>query len=80
MNVGDYVRLRGKSRHGINRIKESGPHWRVASIKLNRVLLATFFDDKDLRWVEQPTDKDFRIIEAWEPVTDMRANYEATQR
>ena len=80
MNIGDFVRLRGKSRHGRNRLEQFGNHWRVVEINARRVLLGTFFDDKDLRWVDLPEDKDFQIMESWTPTTDMRATYEAQQR
>ena len=71
MNVGDYVRLRGKSRRGENKLNQHGNHWKVVDIRPNRLLLGTYFDDKDLRWVNLPEDADFQIMETWTPATAM---------
>ncbi len=81
MQVGDFVRLRGRSRHGINRLNEHGNHWRVASVTKTRVLLKTFWDESDLRWVDlYGDDEHFQIMESWTPATHMRKSLEHADR
>ena len=66
-----WVRLKGISGHGKNRIREHGDVWMVVSHNNNKVMLRsskkTFkvagemhFDG---RWIGLPTDKNFEIVE-----------------
>ena len=67
---GRWVRLKGISGHGKNRIREHGDVWLVQMVWINKIMLRskdlTFKSGKDMifdgRWVNIPTDKNFEII------------------
>ncbi len=67
---GRWVRLKGISGHGKNRIREHGDVWLVQMVWTNKIMLRskdlTFKSGKDMifdgRWVNIPTDKNFEII------------------
>ena len=67
---GKWVRLKGISGHGKNRIREHGDVWMVMTADGNRIMLRsikkTFKSGKDMifdgRWIDLPTDKNFEII------------------
>ncbi len=67
---GKWVRLKGISGHGKNRIREHGDVWLVQMVWINKIMLRskdlTFKSGKDMifdgRWVNIPTDKNFEII------------------
>jgi hypothetical protein len=71
--IGDFVRLRGKTRHGKNRINQHGDVWEVVDEQLTKILLQslqnTFKDtpnrvaEKDWRWISSVDDKNFEIVE-----------------
>tara|TARA_R100001086_G_scaffold71019_1_gene34053 strand:+ start:271 stop:525 length:255 start_codon:yes stop_codon:yes gene_type:complete len=68
---GKWVRLKGKSGHGKNRIREHGNLWLVAHVDTNKVWLRsrdkTFRAGGDMhhdnRWIDQGVDKNFEIVE-----------------
>lgn len=67
MKPGDLIRLKGKSRHGKNRIQQHGTEWEIQEMGSNRgdpnkMLVST---GKDLRWVDLPHDADFEIVGHW---------------
>ena len=65
------IRLKGKSGHGKNRIREHGDLWLVVHVDTNKVMLRsrnkTFKagDEMhhDCRWIDQGVDKNFEIVE-----------------
>tara|TARA_Y100000034_G_scaffold28084_1_gene33734 strand:+ start:146 stop:385 length:240 start_codon:yes stop_codon:yes gene_type:complete len=67
---GKWVRLKGISGHGKNRIREHGDVWLVQTVWINKIMLRskdlTFKSGKDMifdgRWVSIPIDKNFEII------------------
>ena len=71
-HIGKWVRLKGISGHGKNRIREHGDVWLVKVIghRETRVMLRS--KDKtfkagsenhfDGRWIDVPTDKNFEVI------------------
>ena len=73
--IGDFVRLKGKSRHGKNRINQHGDVWEVVDEQLTKLLLhsleKTFKDtpgrvpEKDWRWISaiDHEDSNFTIVE-----------------
>ena len=70
-----WVRLKGISGHGKNRIREHGDLWLVIWVKDHKVMLRSkdlTFKAKgpkgtemhfDGRWIDLPTDKNFEIVE-----------------
>ena len=66
-----WIRLKGKSGHGKNRIREHGDLWLVVHVDVNKVMLRsrnkTFKagDEMhhDCRWIDQGVDKNFEIVE-----------------
>ena len=66
-----WIRLKGKSGHGKNRIREHGDLWLVVHVDTNKVWLRsrnkTFKagDEMhhDCRWIDQGVDKNFEIVE-----------------
>ena len=66
-----WIRLKGKSGHGKNRIREHGDIWLVIHVDTNKVMLRsrnrTFkVGDEmhhDYRWIDQGVDKNFEIVE-----------------
>ena len=66
-----WIRLKGKSGHGKNRIREHGDIWLVIHVDTNKVMLRsrnrTFkiggVMHHDGRWIDQGIDKNFEIIE-----------------
>ena len=66
-----WIRLKGKSGHGKNRIREHGDLWLVVHVDTNKVMLRsrnkTFKagDEMhhDCRWIDQGVDKNFEIVE-----------------
>lgn len=69
--IGDFVRLKGKTRHGKNRINQHGDVWEVIDEQLTRVLLQSLEEtfkttkgrQKDWRWISSVDDKNFEIVE-----------------
>ena len=67
---GKWVRLKGISGHGKNRIREHGDVWLVQMVWINKIMLRskdlTFKVGGELhfdgRWVNIPTDKNFEIV------------------
>ena len=70
-DAGIWIRLKGKSGHGKNRIHEHGDIWLVVHVDVNKVMLRsrnkTFKagDEMhhDCRWIDQGVDKNFEIVE-----------------
>ena len=70
-DAGIWIRLKGKSGHGKNRIHEHGDIWLVVHVDVNKVMLRsrnkTFKagDEMhhDCRWIDQGIDKNFEIVE-----------------
>ena len=70
-DAGKWIRLKGISGHGKNRIREHGDIWLVIHVDTNKVMLRsrnrTFKIDgrnwHDGRWIDQGIDKNFEIIE-----------------
>ena len=70
-DAGIWIRLKGKSGHGKNRIREHGDLWLVVHVDTNKVMLRsrnkTFKagDEMhhDCRWIDQGVDKNFEIVE-----------------
>ena len=66
-----WIRLKGKSGHGKNRIREHGDIWLVIHVDTNKVMLRsrnrTFkiggVMHHDGRWIDQGVDKNFEIVE-----------------
>ena len=66
-----WIRLKGKSGHGKNRIREHGDLWLVVHVDTNKVMLRsrnkTFKAGDgmhhDCRWIDQGVDKNFEIVE-----------------
>ena len=66
-----WIRLKGKSGHGKNCIREHGDLWLVVHVDTNKVMLRsrnkTFKagDEMhhDCRWIDQGVDKNFEIVE-----------------
>ena len=69
-DLGKWVRLKGITGHGKNRIREHGDVWLVVAHTGNRVSLRsrnkTFIvggvNHFDGRWIDLPTDKNFEVI------------------
>jgi len=71
--IGDFVRLKGKTRKGKNRINQHGDVWEVIDEQLTKILLQslekTFKDtpgrvaEKDWRWISATEDRDFEVVE-----------------
>ena len=70
-NAGQWIRLKGKSGHGKNRIHEHGDLWLVIHVDTNKVMLRsrnkTFKAGDEIhhdgRWIDQGVDKNFEIVE-----------------
>lgn len=71
-NAGQWIRLKGKSGHGKNRIREHGDIWLVVHVDTNKVMLRsrnkTFKAGGEMhhdgRWIDQGVDdKNFDIVE-----------------
>ena len=70
-DAGIWIRLKGKSGHGKNRIHEHGDLWLVIHVDTNKVMLrsrdCTFkvggVMHHDARWIDQGVDKNFEIVE-----------------
>ena len=70
-DAGKWIRLKGKSGHGKNRIREHGDLWLVVHVDTNKVMLRsrnkTFKCGGELwhdgRWIDSPTDKNFEVVE-----------------
>jgi|TARA_B100001250_G_scaffold363952_1_gene343644 hypothetical protein len=67
---GKWIRLKGISGHGKNRIREHGDLWFVIRVHENKIHLRsrnkTFKCGgvlwHDGRWIDSPTDKNFEIV------------------
>lgn len=66
---GDFILLKGKSRHGKNRIHQWGDAWAIQKEGLFRGqpawLLTSFIhggDGPDLRWVLKKNDPNFEVV------------------
>ena len=70
-NTGQWIRLKGISGHGKNRIREHGDLWLVVHVDTNKVMLRsrnkTFKVGDEMhhdgRWIDQGVDKNFEIVE-----------------
>tara|TARA_B100000131_G_C17798940_1_gene484613 strand:+ start:358 stop:615 length:258 start_codon:yes stop_codon:yes gene_type:complete len=76
LRVGDWVLLKGTSRHGKNRVDQHGDVWEVVATEGPRDGVALRSKNKtfntggtgdnkwihDGRWIDQPTDNDFEIL------------------
>jgi hypothetical protein len=72
MQVGDQIKLKGKSKHGKNRIQQFGTEWWVSEIrdsiqttKHTGVLgpfAMVFSPTGDHRWIAVKDDPDFEVI------------------
>jgi len=70
-NAGQWIRLKGISGHGKNRIREHGDIWLVVHVDTNKVMLRsrnkTFKCGGELwhdgRWIDNGIDKNFEIVE-----------------
>jgi len=70
-DAGKWIRLKGISGHGKNRIREHGDLWLVEHVDGSRVMLRSrnktfkiggeFHHDG--RWISSSTDKNFEIVE-----------------
>lgn len=63
MKIGDLVLVKGRSRHGKNRIHEHGEIWKIRNIWKINILLESIDDKNDFRWVDGPDDCDFEILQ-----------------
>ena len=72
MKVGTKVKLKGKTKHGKNRVREQGHTWRVVKIRSGlalaedrdkefALLLAENRPDEHWRWVALKDDKNFTM-------------------
>ena len=68
IDEGDWVILKGKTRHGKNRINQHGERWTIIELRHGKMLLeSSERTDKggfDWRWVDMHDDKNF----TWENV------------
>ena len=39
MQVGDWIKLKGKTRHGKNRVHEHGPNWLIEEVRQGAMML-----------------------------------------
>ena len=70
-NAGQWIRLKGISGHGKNRIREHGDIWLVVHVDTNKVMLRsrnkTFKCGGELwhdgRWIVNGIDKNFKVVE-----------------
>tara|TARA_Y100000817_G_scaffold282916_1_gene248520 strand:- start:15 stop:257 length:243 start_codon:yes stop_codon:yes gene_type:complete len=70
-NTGQWIRLKGISGHGKNRIREHGDLWFVIHVDGNSARLRSRHETfkcggelwHDGRWIDFPTDKNFEIVE-----------------
>ncbi len=70
-DAGIWIRLKGKSGHGKNRIHEHGDIWLVVHVDVNKVWLRSLCKTfkvgdemhHDSRWIDQGIDKNFEIVE-----------------
>ena len=70
-NAGKWIRLKGKTQHGKNRVHQHGDLWLVIHVDTNKVMLGrrnmTFKAGggmhHDGRWIDQGVDKYFEIVE-----------------
>ena len=69
-DAGKWIRLKGISGHGKNRIREHGDLWLVVHVDVNKVMLQsrnkTFKAGDEMhhdgRWIEQGVDKNFKVV------------------
>ena len=69
-DAGIWIRLKGKSGHGKNRIHEHGDIWLVVHVDVNKVMLRsrnkTFKVGDEMhhdgRWIDQGVDKNFKVV------------------
>ena len=66
------VKLKGKTKHGKQRIKQHGEWWKVEYEETNKIHLTSLEETftvkpglktTDGRWLDLPTDRDFEIVE-----------------
>ena len=70
-DAGIWIRLKGKSGHGKNRIHEHGDIWLVVHVDVNKVMLRsrnkTFKVGDEMhhdgRWIDNGIDKNFEVVE-----------------
>ena len=72
VNIGDLIRLSGKTRHGKNRIRENGDMWRVinvdgaeSSLLVTKICVIPLDVSRrsEWRWIDLPEDRDMEIVE-----------------
>lgn len=56
------VTVKGKSLKGKNRIREHGEIWKVISEQSNKILIESFKNSNNCRWVDFKNDSDMEII------------------
>lgn len=56
------VTVKGKSLKGKNRIREHGEIWKVISEQSNKILIESFKNSNNCRWVDLKNDSDMEII------------------
>ena len=67
VNIGDLLRLSGRTRHGKNRIREHGSLVEVIHLRLDeRKFCVTHRDGDSWRWIDIPEDEhmEWKMIEA----------------
>ncbi len=72
MKIGTVITLKGKSRHGKNRIREKGAEWKVSDVREKvsfntpapgPFMLLVSQSSSDARWVSVRNDPNFEIVE-----------------
>ena len=74
MKKDDWIKLKGLTGHGKNRVREHGEDWKIQEIRGSRIMVksknetfkvgegAKSFMVPDGRWLDIPTDKNFEIV------------------
>ena len=68
---GDWLKLKGVTRHGKNRINQHSDVWEVIDEQLTQLLLQSLEKTegpkhnkvKDMRWISATEDRNFEIVE-----------------
>tara|TARA_R100000808_G_scaffold25055_2_gene61021 strand:- start:6238 stop:6462 length:225 start_codon:yes stop_codon:yes gene_type:complete len=71
MQVGNWIKLKGKTRHGKNRVHQHGDRWLVEEIRSGTMMLRSEFKTEgprghrgfDGRWIKLNDDPNFEIVE-----------------
>ena len=76
MKKGDWIKLKGLTGHGKNRVREHGEDWKIEDIRESKIMIKskheTFkvgsgsgsisFMVPDCRWIKLPVDPNFEIV------------------